>query len=149
MLNFMTCLWNANQNHNEAPGPGLSFGKMSDIAVANTQTLNLKLQELTNAYRLPSNFLEINIFNPQTVGVGCARFNHLWDLRVDKTTCFQTEGVLCMMVLQWLWVTKNELEQERKIVLIVPPLHGKALKWQLPFQGKKRVFEESFIEERR
>ena len=34
-------------------------------------------------------------------------------------------------------MTKNELEQERKIVLIVPPLHGKALKWQLPFRGNK------------
>ena len=100
MLNFVTCLLNAKQNHNEAPGPGLSFGKMSDLAVANTWSLNLKLQELTNAYRLPSNFLDINIFNPQTVGVGCACFTHLRDLHVNKTTCFQTEGVLCMTVLQ-------------------------------------------------
>ena len=73
---------------------------MSDLAVADTWSLNLKLQELTNAYRLPSNFLDINIFNPQTVGVGCTRFTHLRDLRVNKTTCFQTEGVLCMTVLQ-------------------------------------------------
>ena len=73
---------------------------MSDLAVADTWSLNLKLQELTNAYRLPSNFLDINIFNPQTVGVGCTRFTHLRDLHVNKTTCFQTEGVLCMTVLQ-------------------------------------------------
>ncbi|KAB0349806.1 hypothetical protein FD754_014663 [Muntiacus muntjak] len=81
---------------------------MSDMAVANTQTLNLKLQELTNVYSLPNNFLEINIFNPQTVGI-------------------------CM----WTKLPVFKLK-ESCIVLIVPPLHGKALKWQLPFQGNKR-----------
>lgn len=55
-------------------GPGLSFGKMSDIAVADTRRLNSKPQDLTDAYGPPSNFLEIDIFNPQTVGVGRARF---------------------------------------------------------------------------
>lgn len=56
------------------PGPGLSFGKMSDTAVADTRRLNSKPQDLTDAYGPPSNFLEIDIFNPQTVGVGRARF---------------------------------------------------------------------------
>uniref|UniRef100_A0A4W2IHH6 Uncharacterized protein n=1 Tax=Bos indicus x Bos taurus TaxID=30522 RepID=A0A4W2IHH6_BOBOX len=80
---------------------------MSDLAVADTWSLNLKLQELTNAYRLPSNFLDINIFNPQTVGVGCT---------------------------------------QRTTVLIVPPLPGKVLKWQLPFRGNERVFEDLLAE---
>lgn len=56
------------------PGPSLSFGKMSDTAVADTRRLNSKPQDLTDAYGPPSNFLEIDIFNPQTVGVGRARF---------------------------------------------------------------------------
>lgn len=56
------------------PGLGLSFGKMSDTAVADTRRLNSKPQDLTDAYGPPSNFLEIDIFNPQTVGVGRARF---------------------------------------------------------------------------
>lgn len=56
------------------PGPRLIFGKMSDTAVADTRRLNSKPQDLTDAYGPPSNFLEIDIFNPQTVGVGRARF---------------------------------------------------------------------------
>lgn len=55
-------------------GTGLFFGKMSDTAVADTRRLNSKPQDLTDAYGPPSNFLEIDIFNPQTVGVGRARF---------------------------------------------------------------------------
>ncbi|XP_006748485.2 sorting nexin-12-like [Leptonychotes weddellii] len=47
---------------------------MSDTAVADTRRLNSKPQDLTDAYGPPSNFLEIDIFNPQTVGVGRARF---------------------------------------------------------------------------
>lgn len=56
------------------PCPCLSFVKMSDTAVADTRRLNSKPQDLTDAYGPPSNFLEIDIFNPQTVGVGRARF---------------------------------------------------------------------------
>lgn len=47
---------------------------MSDTAVADTRRLNSKPQDLTDAYGPPSNFLEIDIFNPQTVGVGRTRF---------------------------------------------------------------------------
>ncbi|CAO2611097.1 Sorting nexin-12 [Lemmus lemmus] len=86
---------------------------MSDTAVADTRRLNSKPQDLNNAYRPPSNFLEIDIFNPQMVG--CARF----------TT------------------------YEVRIKIVVPPLPGKALKWQLPFRGDEGIFKESFIEERR
>lgn len=55
-------------------GTGPFLGKMSDTAVADTRRLNSKPQDLTDAYGPPSNFLEIDIFNPQTVGVGRARF---------------------------------------------------------------------------
>ena len=55
------------------PGLGLSFGKMSDTAVADTRRLNSKPQDLTDAYGPPSNFLEAAVFSPQTVGLGRAR----------------------------------------------------------------------------
>lgn len=67
-----SCLWPVSLT--PFPGPGLSSEKMSDTAVADTRRLNSKPQDLTDAYGPPSNFLEIDIFNPQTVGVGRARF---------------------------------------------------------------------------
>lgn len=64
---------------------------MSDTAVADTRRLNSKPQDLTDAYGPPSNFLEIDIFNPQTVGLGRARFTSYevrmrvsWSLRGDR-----------------------------------------------------------------
>ncbi|XP_018428118.1 PREDICTED: sorting nexin-12 isoform X4 [Nanorana parkeri] len=59
-------------------GPGVSVGRsrcsMTDATVADTRRLNSKPQDLTDAYGPPSNFLEIDIFNPQTVGVGRNRY---------------------------------------------------------------------------
>ncbi|XP_068918534.1 sorting nexin-12 isoform X2 [Petaurus breviceps papuanus] len=57
---------------------------MSDAAVADTRRLNSKPQDLTDAYGPPSNFLEIDIFNPQTVGVGRARFT-TYEVRMRVT----------------------------------------------------------------
>lgn len=54
---------------------------MSEAAVADTRRLNSKPQDLTDAYGPPSNFLEIDIFNPQTVGVGRARYTS-YELRM-------------------------------------------------------------------
>lgn len=47
---------------------------MSDPAVADTRRLNSKPQDLNDAYGPPSNFLEIDVFDPQIVGVGRSRF---------------------------------------------------------------------------
>ena len=47
---------------------------MTDSAVADTRRLNSKPQDLTDAYGPPSNFLEIDVFDPQIVGVGRNRF---------------------------------------------------------------------------
>ncbi|XP_030621920.1 sorting nexin-12-like isoform X5 [Chanos chanos] len=47
---------------------------MSEPAVADTRRLNSKPQDLSDAYGPPSNFLEIDVFDPQTVGVGRNRF---------------------------------------------------------------------------
>lgn len=49
--------------------------------MADTRRLNAKPQDLTDAYGPPSNFLEIDIFNPQTVGMGRARYTS-YELRM-------------------------------------------------------------------
>lgn len=54
---------------------------MSEAAVADTRRLNAKPQDLTDAYGPPSNFLEIDVGNPQTVGVGRGRFT-TYEIRV-------------------------------------------------------------------
>ncbi|XP_035286301.1 sorting nexin-3 isoform X2 [Anguilla rostrata] len=43
-------------------------------AIADTRRLFSKPQNLNDAYGPPSNFLEIDVSNPQTVGVGRGRF---------------------------------------------------------------------------
>ncbi|KAE8584093.1 hypothetical protein XENTR_v10020821 [Xenopus tropicalis] len=137
-------------------GPGVSVPAvfrswfpvtMSDATVADTRRLNSKPQDLTDAYGPPSNFLEIDIFNPQTVGVGRNRYT-VYEVRMRtnlpifklKDSCVRRR----YSDFEWL---KNELERDSKIV--VPPLPGKALKRQLPFRGDEGIFEESFIEERK
>ncbi|KAG8553997.1 hypothetical protein GDO81_003624 [Engystomops pustulosus] len=116
---------------------------MSDASVADTRRLNSKPQDLTDAYGPPSNFLEIDIFNPQTVGVGRNRYTvYETNLPIFKLK----DSTVRRRYSDFEWL-KNELERDSKIV--VPPLPGKALKRQLPFRGDEGIFEESFIEERR
>lgn len=43
-------------------------------AIADTRRLYTKPQNLNDAYGPPSNFLEIDVANPETVGVGRNRF---------------------------------------------------------------------------
>ncbi|AWO99882.1 Sorting nexin 12 isoform 3 [Scophthalmus maximus] len=120
---------------------------MTDAAVADTRRLNSKPQDLMDAYGPPSNFLEIDVFDPQIVGVGRNRYT-TYEVRMKtnlpifklKDSCVRRR----YSDFEWL---KNELERDSKIV--VPPLPGKALKRQLPFRGDEGLFEESFIEERR
>ncbi|RXM92717.1 Sestrin-3 [Acipenser ruthenus] len=54
---------------------------MSEPTVADTRRLNSKPQDLTDAYGPPSNFLEIDVFNPQTIGVGRTRYT-TYELRM-------------------------------------------------------------------
>ncbi|MBN3273844.1 SNX12 protein, partial [Polyodon spathula] len=120
---------------------------MSEPTVADTRRLNSKPQDLTDAYGPPSNFLEIDVFNPQTIGVGRTRYT-TYELRMRTNLPIFKMKDSCVRRrysdFEWL---KNELERDSKIV--VPPLPGKALKRQLPFRGDEGIFEESFIEERR
>lgn len=46
----------------------------AEATVADTRRLNSKPQDLTDAYGPPSNFLEIDVYDPQTIGVGRNRF---------------------------------------------------------------------------
>uniref|UniRef100_A0A8B9IEC8 Sorting nexin 12 n=1 Tax=Anser cygnoides TaxID=8845 RepID=A0A8B9IEC8_ANSCY len=126
---------------------GGACGPMSEAAVADTRRLNAKPQDLTDAYGPPSNFLEIDIFNPQTVGMGRARYtSYELRMRTNLPIFKLKESCVRRRYSDFEWL-KNELERDSKIV--VPPLPGKALKRQLPFRGDEGIFEESFIEERR
>lgn len=66
--------WTA-RNWVRVPGcsPRSPPGDMADT-VADTRRLHSKPQNLNDAYGPPSNFLEIDVSNPQTVGVGRNRF---------------------------------------------------------------------------
>lgn len=55
-------------------------GEMAET-VADTRRLITKPQNLNDAYGPPSNFLEIDVSNPQTVGVGRGRFT-TYEIRV-------------------------------------------------------------------
>ncbi|CAG11733.1 unnamed protein product [Tetraodon nigroviridis] len=115
--------------------------------VADTRRLNSKPQDLMDAYGPPSNFLEIDVNDPQIVGVGRNRYT-VYKVRMKtnlpifklKDSCVKRR----YSDFEWL---KSELERDSKIV--VPALPGKALKRQLPFRPDEGLFEESFIEERR
>ncbi|XP_064810759.1 sorting nexin-12 isoform X1 [Oncorhynchus masou masou] len=120
---------------------------MSDPTVADTRRLNSKPQDLTDAYGPPSNFLEIDVYDPQTIGVGRNRFTtYEVRMRTNLPIFKLKDSVVRRRYSDFEWL-KNELERDSKIV--VPPLPGKALKRQLPFRGDEGIFEESFIEERR
>ncbi|XP_075958499.1 sorting nexin-12-like isoform X2 [Anarhichas minor] len=120
---------------------------MTDPAVADTRRLNSKPQDLTDAYGPPSNYLEIDVSDPQTVGVGRNRYtNYEVRMRTNLPIFKLKESCVRRRYSDFEWL-KIELERDSKIV--VPSLPGKALKRQLPFRGDGGLFDESFIEERR
>nr|AFK10870.1 sorting nexin-12-like protein [Callorhinchus milii] len=116
-------------------------------AVADTRRLNSGRQDLNDAYGPPSNFLEIDIFNPHTVGVGRSKYT-TYEVRMKTNLPIFKLKESCVKRrysdFEWL---KSELERDSKIV--VPPLPGKALTRQLPFRGDDGIYDEGFIEERR
>jgi len=50
------------------------FGSMAETTVDATRRLNVKKQTLDDAYAAPANFLEIDVINPITHGVGKKRY---------------------------------------------------------------------------
>ncbi|GAA6065232.1 sorting nexin-3 [Tachysurus ichikawai] len=53
--------------------------------VADTRRLYAKPQNLNDAYGPPSNFLEIDVSNPETIGVGRGRFT-TYEIRLKGRT---------------------------------------------------------------
>ncbi|KAG7274887.1 hypothetical protein CRUP_014672 [Coryphaenoides rupestris] len=113
------------------------FDEMNDVGNDN----------LNDAYGPPSNFLEIDVSNPETTGLGRGRFT-TYEIRLKTNLpIFKLkESRVRRRYSDFEWL-RAELERESKVV--VPPLPGKALARQLPFRGDDGIFDDSFIEERR
>ncbi|NP_001279097.1 sorting nexin-3 [Callorhinchus milii] len=116
-------------------------------AVPDTRRLLAKPQNLKDAYGPPSNFLEIDVSNPQTVGIGRYRYT-TYEVRIKTNLpIFKLkESSVRRRYSDFEWL-RNELERESKVV--VPALPGKAIFRQLPFRGDDGIFDDSFIEERK
>jgi len=127
-----------------------------------TRRLQPKKQTLDDAYAAPANFLEIDVVNPITHGIGRNRYTD-YEVRmrvsrhvshVSLTMSFQSnlpifklkESSVRRRYSDFEWL-RTELERDSKIV--VPPLPGKAWKRQMPFRGDEGLYEEDFIEDRR
>ncbi|CAG9562353.1 unnamed protein product [Danaus chrysippus] len=118
-----------------------------DTTADATRRLNVKKQTLDDAYAAPANFLEIDVVNPVTMGVGKKRFtDYEVRMRTNLPVFKVKESSVRRRYSDFEWL-RNELERDSKIV--VPSLPGKALKRQLPFRGDDGIFEEEFIEDRR
>ncbi|GMR52817.1 hypothetical protein PMAYCL1PPCAC_23012, partial [Pristionchus mayeri] len=117
---------------------------MSSVA---TQRLSTKRQTLDEAYAPPANFLEIEVVNPITHGVGKMRYtDYEIRMRTNLPVFKQKESSVRRRYSDFEWL-RGELERDSKIV--VPALPGKSLKRQLPFRSDDGIFEEEFIENRR
>ena len=78
--------------------PTQANNQVSGMSSSATQRLNVKRQTLDEAYAPPANFLEIEIVNPVTHGVGKNRYT---DYEVRIRVCL---FCLCLpFVLFWLF----------------------------------------------
>jgi sorting nexin-3/12 len=112
-----------------------------------TARIQPKKQTLDDAYAPPANFLEIDLVNPETHGIGNKRYtDYELKMRTNLPVFKVKESSVRRRYSDFEWL-RGELERDSKIV--VPPLPGKALSRQLPFRGDDGIFEEDFIEERR
>uniref|UniRef100_A0A8R1HTB9 Sorting nexin-3 n=1 Tax=Caenorhabditis japonica TaxID=281687 RepID=A0A8R1HTB9_CAEJA len=112
-----------------------------------TQRIPSKRQTLDEAYAPPANFLEIEVINPITHGVGKMRYtDYEIRMRSNLPVFKQKESSVRRRYSDFEWV-RAELERDSKIV--VPTLPGKSYKRQLPFRSDDGIFEEEFIENRR
>jgi len=119
----------------------------TDDSKIDTSRIDPKPQSISEAYAVPANFLEIDVCNPQTHGVGKKRYTD-YEVRMKTNIPIfkQKESGVRRRYSDFEWV-RSELERDSKIV--VPALPGKALKKMLPFRGDDGIFEDEFIEERR
>uniref|UniRef100_A0A0N4ZNM1 Sorting nexin-3 n=1 Tax=Parastrongyloides trichosuri TaxID=131310 RepID=A0A0N4ZNM1_PARTI len=117
------------------------------MSTAATQRLICKRQTLDEAYAPPANFLEVEVVNPITHGVGKNRYtDYEVRLRTNLPVFKQKESSVRRRYSDFEWL-RNELERDSKI--LVPQLPGKSIKRLLPFRNDDGIFEESFIERRR
>jgi len=106
-----------------------------------------KKQTLDDAYAPPANFLEIDILNAETHGIGKKRYtDYEVRMRTNLPVFKVKESSVRRRYSDFDWL-RGELERDSKIV--VPPLPGKAWGKQLPFRGDDGIFEDEFIEDRR
>jgi len=120
---------------------------MAEDPRIDTSRIDPKPQSISEAYAVPANFLEIDVCNPQTHGVGKKRYTD-YEVRMKTNIPIfkQKESSVRRRYSDFEWV-RSELERDSKIV--VPSLPGKALKKMLPFRADDGIFEDEFIEERR
>lgn len=117
------------------------------MAQSATARISTKKQTLDDAYAPPANFLEIDVVNSQTHGVGKKRYtDYEVRMRTNLPVFKVKESSVRRRYSDFDWL-KGELERDSKIV--VPPLPGKALSRQLPFRGDDGIYEDEFIEDRR
>jgi len=117
------------------------------MATVATQRLSSKRQTLDEAYAPPANFLEIDVSNPITHGVGKTRYtDYEIRMRTNLPVFKLKESSVRRRYSDFEWL-RTELERDSKIV--VPTLPGKAIERQMPFRKDDGIFEEGFIEERK
>ncbi|XP_063714424.1 sorting nexin-12-like [Symsagittifera roscoffensis] len=112
-----------------------------------TGRLPSRHQTVDEAFCPPENFLEVDVVNPETHGIGAKRYT---DYEVKVRTSLPIfklkESSVRRRYSEFEWL---KLELERDIKILVPPLPGKAFGRQLPFRNDQGIFAESFIEDRR
>lgn len=112
-----------------------------------TARIASKKQTLDDAYAAPANFLEIDVVNPQTHGIGKKRYtDYEVRMRTNLPVFKMKESSVRRRYSDFDWL-RAELDRDSKIV--VPPLPSKAWSRQLPFRGDEGIYEDEFIEDRR
>jgi len=107
----------------------------------------VKRQTLDDAYAAPANFLEIDVINAVTHGIGKKRYtDYEVKMKTNLPVFKQKDSTVRRRYSDFEWL-RNELERDSKIV--VPALPSKALKRQMPFRQDDGIYEEEFIEDRR
>ena len=66
-----------------------------DLPKADTKRLAPKKQTLDDAYAPPSNFLEIDVSNPETHGFGRNRYTD-YEIRMRVRTNLRTHKIVCV-----------------------------------------------------
>merc|ERR1712226_88470 len=112
-----------------------------------TSRLPPRPQPAPGGYEPPENFLEVDVVNPETHGIGSKRYtDYEIKVRTSLPIFKMKESSVRRRYSEFEWL-KQELERDIKI--LVPPLPGKAIGRQLPFRNDQGIFAESFIEDRR